>query len=127
MDKNPLSTYFLPPEQTANLVDFKGPSVKNADGSTTYIGEPNVAPENPYARHYSGDNKVHLCKNTKTDSKDGCDLYYVKVAGPGRGDVELLLTEVEYIRAQRRAVINRADIPKPMTLVEFLRVLFVWK
>ena len=125
MNPTPLDAFS--PAKTENLVDFKGPSTLNADGTTTYYGTPVVTPENPYTRYYGGSNKVHLCKNTKTDSKDGRDLYFVKVAGLGRGEVELMLTEVEYTRAQRRAVSNRADIPKSMTFMEFLRVLFMWK
>ena len=84
------------------------------------------AQESPFSRYYSGDNQIHVCRNSKGTNSEDDILYYVRTSGPGRGQVSLLLTTLEYNRAQRRAVIQANDIPKPFSFKRFFSTLFKW-
>lgn len=80
--------------------------------------------ENNIDKWYGGEGRVHLVHNSKKESAADAKYYYMKVKARGRGYDDLMLTEEEYRKVNYRALRNKEDIPKKMTIKDFFKTIF---
>ena len=73
---------------------------------------------------FGGNGVVHLVHNSKKKSAADAKYYYVRVKARGRDYDDLMLTEEEYRNVTQRALKNKEDIPKKMTIKDFFKTIF---